>query len=347
MNIIDIDLLTPGSVWHRPDGHSSRVLHITNKALPKKMKEKFPEQVVFLDEDDNILSQDVEMFLAKRKFYNVDPDLESRLDDLTATGTFSGHGKDEDTLDLNDDDLLVVDDTNDQGQDGDFEPVDEEDADQQALDALTIKQEKGAEAAEVDFGADETNVDLGRPIAKFIAQNPELPAVIDAEELAQAVSSYQQTPNMYDMSTQHVLFIRAEPGVNMKSLYAAFSPKHAQINQVFTFEVEQENEVIAIDWDMFVGIYPAIFYGSSMYQVIFQTNAVAEDETVMEDAVEHVEAEMVETEMPATSVPVQSTAPAAQIVQPSLAAPVVPVQQAAQTVIIQNQASPSVQVTAG
>ena len=105
ISVADLDFLTEGSVFTRDDGRESRFLFLTNQSLSQKLKTQFPPQVVYADENGNVLSCSIERFLNKRKFVSVDPELEARLVNLLAATSASQ----EDTLDL-DGDVLTIDD---------------------------------------------------------------------------------------------------------------------------------------------------------------------------------------------------------------------------------------------
>jgi hypothetical protein len=249
MNIADLDFLTPGSIFVREDGREARFLFLTNMALPEKVRKQYPAQVVYADENNNVLSCDIDRFLNKRKFHMVDPELEARLMNLLAISNSDS----EDALDLSsDDDALVIEDGEDLGDDDGT-------------------QSDGQELQKDDYGSDST--DNAGPIVKLIPSS-DLPSVLDAEYLAQAVSSYQQSPGTSPRSVQHSLFIRSEKGITRDALIAAFSPSSEQSGKsIFTFEVEIEGAPVHVNWNEFLGVYPCVFYGSHMYQVIFTTYA--------------------------------------------------------------------------
>lgn len=288
MNIADLDFLTPGSIFVREDGRESRFLCLTNTALPEKARKKYPSQVVYADENNHILSCDIDRFLNKRKFHMVDPDLESRLENLLALSNSDG----EDSLDLDSDEtLLTIDDSEDEGDAGD--------------DDGSSESEDAPEVQEDDFITQE---DSTTPLVRFIPSN-DMPAALDAEYLAQAVSSYQQSPGAVRHSVQHALFIRAESGITRDSLIATFSPAAEQqgTSSIYTFEVDLEDSKVHVNWDEFLGVYPCVFYGSSMYQVLFHTlTSVAPQQPIAEptalDAVE-AEADAELAEMEASNLP--------------------------------------------
>lgn len=256
MNIVDFEFLEQGHVFTRnDDGRAARFLFMTNTALPKKVQKMHPPQVVYADENNNILSCSPDLFLAKRSFYNVDPVLEARL--RTLLDTDGSEESDEDTLDLEtgDDDLLV--------SDGPGSELD--------LDAEEPSEDP-ADAGPVVSAFDDPELpDDPAPPVTYIAVNAGLPTVLDPIVLAKATASYQQTPNQSNGNTQHVLFIRAGDGVTRDSLYASFSPTHEDINTVYSFSIDLEGRRVVIDWDRLIGIYPAVFYEDSMYQVILES----------------------------------------------------------------------------
>ena len=265
MNIADLDFLTPGSIFVREDGREARFLFLTNTALPLKVRKQYPQQVVYADENNNILSCDIDRFLKPRQFHMVDPELEARLVNLLAISNSDS----EDALDLDSDeseDALVI-------EDGDLGGDDEQGAS--------------------DFNTEgDSEEDTAGPLVKFIPSS-ELPATIDADYLAQAVSSYQQSPGTALGSIQHALFIRNEKGITRDSLIAAFSPSKEQdgTHSIFTFEVEIEGQLVHVNWAEFLGVYPCIFYGSQMYQVLFNTVTSVEPTAPITVAVDAAEAE--------------------------------------------------------
>lgn len=255
-NIADVtDFLTPASVFTREDGREARMLFLTNTALPEKLRAKFPPQVVYADENDNVLSCDIERFLDTRKFFNVDPELEARLNNLlAASSTDSG----EDILDLmtsDDDDSLVM---TDEGDDDNGSDDD---------DSLELSAQIDAAALDIDI----ESIDDQSPIVTFTATGADLAPIFDPEVLAAAVTSYQQQPSWDLTAVQHVLFIKAEPGINALTLSQAFSPVNEGRNQTLEFAVDADGTGVMqnINWDTFIGVYPCVFYGSRMFQVVF------------------------------------------------------------------------------
>ncbi len=302
INAADLDLLTPGSIFRRGDGRESRFLMLTNTALPAKMQRKFPPQVVYADEVGNILSCDIDRFLSVREFHIVDPELEERLNNLlTLTNSESSRDEGgEDSLDLDDDDALEV--TDDGDDDSELEA---------ALSGMTgTDTETGAE----EHGEDEFMNAEEVPIS-FIPNSTELPVVLTAEALRAAVTSYQQSPSTHDNSIQHVLFVRADGNINAKSLTASFSPASEGVLTTYEFEIDLGAGPVAVNWDKFIGVYPCIFYGSSMFQVIF-SESVGSAPSIVAD-------EVVGSAAPVGAAPVAQAAPAAPAVVAAAPAPAV------------------------
>jgi hypothetical protein len=262
MNIVDQQFLEPGHVFTRKDGSSSRILFVTNQSLPVAARKKFPPQVVYADENDNILSRDIPGFLESREFYNVDPELETKLRNLLVA---EGATLPEDKLDLDDDSLLVVDSvdeldsmlsTTDSDDAGEEEPEDEP--------AII-----GAAVA-ADF-PDEVEEEASTPVT-FVAVNAGLPTALTAEQLAGATASYQQQQNHATGNIEHVLFVRVGDGITKESLDRSFNPLYQDESTLYAPQIRMEGKTITFDWDILVGIYPAVFFDSEMYRVILATD---------------------------------------------------------------------------
>lgn len=282
-NIADItDFLTSGAVFTREDGREARVLFLTNTALPEKLKAKFPAQVVYADENDNVLSCTIERFLQNRTFYNVQPELEARLNNLLAAPSTDS---DEDVLDLmsndDEDDELTIE-GEDDGEDG-LEMIDQKD----------------------DLADLETDIDTQEAIVQFTLRHGdvELPSIIDLDHLTAAVASYQQQPGADLKSIQHVLFIKAEAGVTPAVLTAVFSPINDKLNHTLEFAVDTDGLGFmgVVNWDTFIGVYPCVFYGSRMYQVVFSDSAL------------DVQKEEIAVSAPAAVVAAPAIAPAVEV----------------------------------
>lgn len=322
MNIADLEFLTPGSVFTREDGRESRFLHLTNTALPRKLQAEFPQQVVYADENGNVLSCDVARFLKKRQFFNVDPLLEERLNNLLALSPAGG--ADRLDLDSDEDELTVVD------GDSVFDSLPDTEEEEESEDVDAFDDASGNQERDIDEPLDTVKYLLVKP-------TEDLPAFLTASQLQAATASYQQGPGQAAGTTQHTLFVRADEGITRKTLYASFSPKNADHNATYDFQIEIEGREVVVNWDTFIGIYPCIYYGTSMYQIVFQsevgsettvsevdaaaafaavvasTSTVTTEDAQAEAELAEIEAAVVATPAAASPAPVVSAAPAAQV----------------------------------
>src|SRR5882672_1184406 len=228
INISDFDMLTPGSVWVRENGKEARFLFLTNTNLPPHVSVKHPRMAVYADENDNIFSTPVADFVGKRKFFNIDPSLEARLEDLLALNDSSI----DTDFSLNDDELIIA------------EEPDMETTYEKLLDA---------EVAHIEDGLNEESV-REYPV-EFFAGDTGLPEIISPQRLAELTESYQQQPLISENKLLHTLFIRAEKDITHANLYASFSPTRVEQNAVYTFKVRTPDGMLEVDGDAMVGIY--------------------------------------------------------------------------------------------
>lgn len=268
MNILDLDLLTPGSVWHNTkNGKTSRVLCITNASIPEKLKESYPQQVVYLDEEGNFLSVNVDSFISKRSFYNVDPALEAAMSNLS---TFFEDGpSDEDVENLlngeaeDEGSLLVVDDSDEDTEDT------EEGNDGQAED-------------EVSYVTEQPAVD--NPLITYIPAEEGMRTVIEASVLAVNTISYDQSPMLGSDADQimHSLIIASTSSFTKAELTACF--KQDSLVGGYTPFIFQVGDQL-VDWDMFAGVYSVMYLGAPAYKVVLLGSPNALDETDADDSV--------------------------------------------------------------
>src|SRR5271156_6411217 len=82
----DLALLTPGAVFLNKVGRIAKILFLSNTSLLTTAKasilEEHPVQVVYANELGEVFNRKLDDFVKKYKFYNVDPELESRLENL-------------------------------------------------------------------------------------------------------------------------------------------------------------------------------------------------------------------------------------------------------------------------
>jgi hypothetical protein len=308
MNIVDLEFLMPGHVFIREDGREARFLFLTNTVLSAKQQKEYPPQVVYADENNNVLSCNIERFLAHRKFLNVDPELEARLQALLLQTSSS-----EDTLDLDgDDDELLVTGDEDEGENGGELSEGETEAELYAPGSMTVEEASANLADELES--------LGASLQIVYHPQSELPAVIDPQVLAEATTSYQQSPTL-NGALQHELFIRAEDGITQASLYASFSPTHDEKNATYTFSIELEGQQVTVDGD-FAGVFPCVFFNDRMYRAIFVTEKAPEaaEPVIIDPPAEAVAAEAeIQTAAEAVNIAAAAQAAPAVTIQPQVA----------------------------
>jgi hypothetical protein len=82
----DLAMLTSGSVFVNKKGRVAKLLWVTNVSLlttaPEHVQAAHPVQVVYADDEGEVFNRDLDDFVKRYKFYNVDPELEARLDNL-------------------------------------------------------------------------------------------------------------------------------------------------------------------------------------------------------------------------------------------------------------------------
>lgn len=247
-DIVDMELLTAGSVWTSESGKQSRVLHVTNQHFPEKIKRVYPVQVIYADEADRVNSVPLEDFLAKREFYNVDPGLESRLENLLAISEID----EQEDFELGDEENLLV--------------LEEEEVNPFTGEPTTTVQ------------AVETVTDTTAYAVEFSSEGTGLPEVITPHDLARATQGYVQTPLIDKNQTQHTLLVSTDAGINADTLNRSFNPGQAEVNAIYTFKVYTDDGVIDVDWDTFVGVFPMTRGQETFYQLMFLTNTPMHEE---------------------------------------------------------------------
>jgi len=256
-NIADLDSLTAGSVWTRRNGKESRYLFTTNSTLPASMANSHPQMAIYADENDNFFSVPVEDFVGKRTFFNVDPGLEARLGNLLAFSAQDSDGgfdllgdTSEDSLTFDEDDDLTV-------------GLDDNETVRVGSEASVLSNpysslgKESANAFPIEFSSN--SVGSG------------LPEILTPQKLCEMAECYQQEPLISEGKMLHRLFFRAGRGITRDTLYACFSPKHVELNAVYTFQVHTPEGLLEVDWDAMLGIYPYVFQNVSMFQVMFTT----------------------------------------------------------------------------
>lgn len=241
VNIVDMEFLTKGSVWLTKSGLRSFVLCVTNTWLPPDVQEANPPVVVYCDDKGRISHKDVEDFLSSRKFYNVDPGLEARLDELIQ---ISG--------DVTEEEALNLDEAPPEGSiEGDVDPTDFkvgfflEDSENLANPVLT-------EAALVDA---------------FVSYSEE-PVMVPSDQPEQTRHRFNfKLGGAVSLATLAGAFDPSVAEANDTKLYAAFGTLI-------------EGQIKQVDWDTFLGVYPSYAGGVTFGSVYLGKDVpqTAEDE---------------------------------------------------------------------
>ncbi len=235
-------LLTPGSIWVRKDGKRAKFLWLTNAKLSKKTQEAHPPQIVYAGDDDGVYNREVEEFFNHYKFHSVDPDLESKLENLLVFSE-DDHDNEEapdydgdDVADVSDDEVLSMSDT-------------------------------GPVPFRVLFGTNSRDNAVASPVS--------------AQELSAALALYSQEPVYGQPVTNHHLLFALGGNVTIENLQAAFVPNEEgeQRATMDAFQVLADMREDTVYWTSYVGVYPEYSIGGLYAKVVLGTDEyqVAED----------------------------------------------------------------------
>lgn len=317
--IADLDDLTPGSVFVRADGSKRYVLFLANATLRGRKAEKFPQRVVFSNENGDVFDMTVNDFFRGTKFYNVEPDLERRLENLLVLVPSEAGTLDEAvaaTLTLTTDDEQV-----DFGTD-----------DEQVVASLTAVDESDSDLNEV---LGDEPVHPGPALAFISAEGAKPP--VPAEVLAALVTSYQQEPRFADKQVIHKITFGLPANISAEAIKQCFGLDGAEFTAYPLFELNADDfgsEARIVDWSDIIGGFRQYDKGVVSLQIVLgETVETTEDRVIH---VVDVGGELTADQLDAVVEAFQA-APVAQTV--GQLAPVAPVVQAAPTV----QVAPVVQ----
>jgi len=266
MNISDLELMTPGSVWLKENNKQSVLLFLTNTSIPARHQSKFPSVAVFTDENGDIFSLPVENFLANRTFYNVNPEAEQNIQavlELLAQGPLSAEqiqDQDIEALFSEDEDTLFVSDGEEQSASSDLS------------DAFTLATESrvSGETASADM--------FGVPFIQYKPVQDDKPALVSPERLSELTVSYDQTPELAGnkvVRLLHSLCFRLEPGVSVDDIRNSFRVERLNDNAVYIFSATgydfEDGKPLEVDWDAYCGCYPYIHEGTAYIKIVLST----------------------------------------------------------------------------
>ena len=279
--------LTTASVWMRKDGTLNTVLFISNETLSEKAQAKFPPQVVYTDSEANIFTRSVEDFVRDREFYNINGELESRLEGLFLL--------DESTM-----------------QDVDLMLDDEEDELQVEDKELPAEDKEAPEWQDEELAGLETVTEslsgYTPPVTYKTAEGVVSP--FDLTVLSSLTESYLQEPSIADNTIYHKLFIQASAGLTKDVLHSLFTVSNGVQLIPVVSSPAYSPEPIEVDWDIFSGVYFQVHGETTYFVVILGTELVSETADSKQEDVSLPESE-VTSEVQDTPLEVES------VVQPT------------------------------
>lgn len=242
VSAVELTFLAPAHVWIKEDGSQSIVLFLTNENLPEKVLAVYPQQVIYLNEEGAVLSQPVEKFCSDRKFLNVDPEIERKVNELLS---YSG----DDTLSLLD---AVV--------------LDEVPATVGNTDEVLVFGQEAEKAIQAVVDAQPIEITTGTTLRTpgsdiLIFQNIENQNIDTVFNLERCVTGVRQVPELSENLVLHIVTFDAASlssyGYSRDTLVTAFDPKieESQGNDPMLGAFYVPGWGVQIDWQFYVGVY--------------------------------------------------------------------------------------------
>ena len=256
----NLDLqLSKGSQWMRRDGSQVKFLFLTNTSLSPRTQEKHPPRVIYADVNGDVYDRTVAEFLKIYQFYNVDGELEQRLNRLIVFNP-------EDYATIQDDDEVIqITDSDEDDEDTDSiipeAPKADETLAEQMLRELTAS------------AGEETHLSVTFAVSRHEGlRQPKL----TAEDLAQAVVLYSNEPNDHFNITEHKLLFPLGGPITEESLREIFHPS-TEVNTVDYFTVTTKYRRDEIVWSSWIGIVPEYSVNGLYAAVLVGTDNVTLD----------------------------------------------------------------------
>lgn len=253
-------LLTPGSVWLKGDSKKVSVLMVTNTTLPERLQKKFPPQVVYVNEEGNYYNRSVENFFEIHQFYNINPELESRLENLIVFDMDNSSDEDLDAEIPEEEGEEEEDDQPVQVFSMDGNGVVENSSESDESNEVQAKAKKQTLAEYLAYGddSDESASNSRKSIDFAFSQG--LQPAINADDLRNSFVSYTQEPNGSLNLTVHKLMFELSESVSLANLKDVFIPDDERsIVDAFKLKSSFYEEVIA--WTDYIGVFPEIRQG--------------------------------------------------------------------------------------
>ncbi|QRE00074.1 hypothetical protein [Burkholderia phage BCSR5] len=254
---IDLEFLTQGSVWKTDKGSEHTVLMTVNEAVPKSRQGEYPISVIYADQQGNVFCVPRAKFLAKRKFHNVDPDVE-----IAVTELFEAlPGEEEES------EMVVQNNV----------PLDQHPIMQAAKASVAEQESEGGVAVVPRTEGLVTTFGTAAPQGQVIK-----PPVIDANLLSSAVAGYAQMPDVKSGRLMHEFSIELKEGLTLEDIYKSFSSSNPEQDYYSVVYIGTHKGVeITVDWDYLVGVYPNFYANTSTR---YATLVLATDQEVQPDA---------------------------------------------------------------
>lgn len=283
----DLALLTPGSVFVNKKGRVAKLLFVTNTSLlttaPEHIQAEHPVQIVYANEDGEVFNRDLDDFIAKYKFYNVDPELEARLDNLLVFSEDDPALEVAAEQDLTVSKHSVVDDV--QVNDPMWAPTQ---TNKIVADALTVgddEEEDGLSLLPPQHEED-NSIKIATPAANLrVVFNTLSGSLVGSgvpAKLSQSLVAYGQEPDITQSLIIHRLTFALDNSLTMEVLQDLFRPREDENDPRHTidvFDVQTAYSSDSIVWTSYIGVFPDYNKGGLYATVMVGTDEVRAEPT--------------------------------------------------------------------
>ncbi len=283
-----MDLLTQGSVWKKNSGQKAgrqaKLLFLTNTTLPVRVQEKHPVQVIYADDESNIYNRSIEEFTSQYSFFNVDGELESRLEGLLVFNEDDAEEETDEEIEASAAAVVARSMEAVAAAEGGAAPLTAnqiglvnkqpksfadsllEDETFDAVDGDDVVEDEGQHPTVVQF--------------TFGSVSPESATLTDYE-LASALVAYSQEPDRGNNMIKHRLLFALNQGVTIATLQEAFIPND-DYNTVDTIAVVGPHFSEVVPWTDYLGVYPEMAAGRAFATVLLGEDLTPTSELVVD-----------------------------------------------------------------
>jgi hypothetical protein len=291
-----LSLLTPGAVFLNEKGRTVKFLMLTNMDLPAKVQVKHPPQVVYADDQGNFYNRDVDNFLEYYKFYNVDPELEARIENLLVfneddTDEVEEPAEGEPLIQLTAKGLAEIDafDARDQARAERFaDKVQQSNVPQATTilaQALSVETDDGLLLPPEKVTATKKKSPLKVEFSTMSSTERTVPLVLDPAQLTASLVAYSQYPDTVQSMIMHRLTFALSEQVTIKALQDLFQPNDPAKAQRHTMDIVDVHTTLTEDrivWTSYVGVFPEFRIDGLYATVILGTDEFRDAEPVDE-----------------------------------------------------------------